>query len=84
MKFYPSTYRPNAVAMLITKYGQLDITVMTCKTVITLIMILKKVLHYVPTEEKKEIRRVLRYHSQCKKANLRRLYAGEKGGKFVG
>lgn len=84
MKLYPSTYRPNAVTMLITKYGKLDITMMTCKTVITLIMILKKALRYVPAEEKKEIRRVLRYHSECKKANLRRLHAGEKGGRFVG
>ena len=80
----PNTYRPNAVTMLVTKHGKLDITMMTCKTVITLVMFLRKVMRYVPNDEKKEIRRVLRYHSECKKANLRRLYAGEKGGRFVG
>ena len=84
MKFYPSTYRPNAVTTLITKHGKLDITMMTCKTVITLIMFLRKALRYMPKEDKKEIRRVLKYHSECKKANLRRLYAGEKGGRFIG
>jgi len=47
-------------------------------------MFLRKALRYMPKEDKKEIRRVLKYHSECKKANLRRLYAGEKGGRFVG
>lgn len=80
----PNTYRPNAVGTLVTKHGKLDITMMTCKTVITLLMFLRMALRYVPTNEKKEIKRILRYHSECKKANLRRLYAGEKGGRFVG
>tara|TARA_Y100000593_G_scaffold94992_1_gene197929 strand:+ start:11555 stop:11785 length:231 start_codon:yes stop_codon:yes gene_type:complete len=73
-------YRPNAETFLSTTHGKLDISMMTSKSVQTLVRVLKDAMPFLPTEKKREINKIIKYSKECEIATFKR--ADKSGSKI--